>query len=85
MYYAFDLNDTYRLDNYTMDNIDIISMVAFDTIERLEKFLDINYSYIGVYDHEEKYPTPVNFKSRKEAQIELIKCLNKEDKHGRIY
>ena len=43
---------------------------------KLEKFLDVNYSYIGVYNLDDKYPIPINFNSVKEAQLELIKCLN---------
>ena len=76
MFYAFDLNDARRLDEFTMDNIDIVSMVGFETLEKLEKFLDVNYSYIGVYNLDDKYPIPINFSSIKEAQLELIKCLN---------
>lgn len=76
MYYAFNLNNTRYLDNYTVDNIDMINIIGFDTLESLEKFLDINYSYIGIYNHLNKYPTPINFKNREEAQLELIKCLN---------
>ena len=44
MFYAFDLNDARRLDEFTVDNIDIVSMVGFETLEKLEKFLDGNYS-----------------------------------------
>lgn len=76
MFYAFDLNDARRLDEFTIDNIDIVSMVGFETLEKLEKFLDVNYSYIGVYNLDDKCPTPVNFNNIKEAQLELIKCLN---------
>ena len=77
MYYAFDLTDTKALDEFTLDNIDIVSMVGFKTLESLERFLDVNYSYIGVYRSGERYPSPVDFNSREEAQLELIKCLNK--------
>lgn len=77
MYYAFNFTDANILDKFTMDNIDIISIVGFDTLERLENFLDVNYSYIGIYDHKEKYPVPVDFNTKEEAQLELIKCLNK--------
>ena len=77
MYYAFDFNDTKALDEFNMSNIDIVSIVRFETLEKLEKFLDANYSYIAVYNSDEKYPTPVDFKNIEEAKKELIKCLNK--------
>lgn len=77
MYYAFDFNDTKALDEFNMSNIDIVSIVRFETLEKLENFLDVNYSYIPIYNSSEKYPTPVDFKNIKEAKIELIRCLNK--------
>lgn len=77
MYYAFDFNDTKALDEFNLSNIDIVSMVRFETLEKLEKFLDVNYSYIAVYNPDEKYPSPINFKNINDAKIFLIKCLNK--------
>ncbi len=77
MYYAFDFNDAKALDEFNMSNIDIVSIVRFETLEKLEKFLDINYSYIAIYDSDEKYPSPINFNNIEEAKLELIKCLNK--------
>ncbi len=77
MYYAFDFNDTKALDEFNLSNIDIVSMVRFETLEKLEKFLDVNYSYIAVYNSDEKYPSPINFESINDAKIALIKCLNR--------
>ena len=77
MYYAFDFNDAKALDEFNMSNIDIVSMARFETLEKLEKFLDVNYSYIAVYNPDEKYPSPINFENIEEAKLALIKCLNK--------
>ena len=75
MYFAFDLTDTKKVDEVTEQNVDCIKLYGFNSIEAVEKFVDSNYSYIAVYNHSDKFPTPVDFSSKYDAQLEIIKCL----------
>ena len=81
MFYAFDLNDTKGVDIFTSENIDKVSIMEFSSLDSLEKFIERNYSFIGVYDYTEKYPSPIEFNTKSEAQAWLINCINSAGKH----
>ena len=80
MYYAFNLVDAKGIDKFTVTNIDKVTLVSFTKLEELEKFTENHYTYIGVYDYREKYPTPIDFDSKIDAKLALIDCLNNAGK-----
>lgn len=77
MFYAFNLVDTKRIDKFTMDSIDAVNIVGFRSKEELENFTERNYTYICIYNCEDKYPEPIDFTTKIEAKKALIKCLTK--------
>lgn len=81
MFYAFDLNDAKDIDIVTPENIDKISIIGFNSLDSLEKFIERNYSFIGIYNYNEKYPSPIEFNNKSEAQSWLINCINLAGKH----